>query len=142
MTLNMKYGEQITEQFQRETLAALLDQCTEKQRELFARMYPTGPHKDQLAWAITQCNNTLVKCADPAPERQEARMTTQEREDVLARIDALIKKWSKWSDADQRANELDASIGGDGSLMHGTRLWCANELRALRDELARKEPKP
>ena len=66
MKLNMKYGEEITETFQRQTLESLLSKCTDKQRDVFSRMYPNGVRKDQLAWAITQCKNTLDKsrCAE------------------------------------------------------------------------------
>jgi hypothetical protein len=57
----MNYGEEITETFQREKLAELLAQCTEANRSLFAKMYPGGPRREQLPWAITQCKNTLDK---------------------------------------------------------------------------------
>ena len=59
--MNMKYGEEITEKFQRETLGTLRKQLSEKQQDLFSRLYPRGVSKDQLCWAITQCHNTLEK---------------------------------------------------------------------------------
>lgn len=61
MALDMKYGEKITEGFQRECLAELLAQCTVPQQQLFAKMYPSGVPSSRLPWAITQCNNTLCK---------------------------------------------------------------------------------
>lgn len=60
MKYDMKYGERITEDFQRKTLDDLLSQLTEAHRDLFKRLYPSGVKKDQLNWAITQCQNTLT----------------------------------------------------------------------------------
>ncbi len=31
------------------------------QRDLFSRMYPNGPARDELAWAMTQCHNSIMK---------------------------------------------------------------------------------
>ena len=59
----MSYGSEITETFQRETLANLLAQCTQSQQDLFKRLYPNGVQQDQLNWAITQCYNTIKKNA-------------------------------------------------------------------------------
>jgi 3-methyladenine DNA glycosylase AlkC len=59
--VNMNYGKEISEKFQREKLAELLARCNKEQQELFSRLYPNGPRSDQLAWAITQCHNTLIK---------------------------------------------------------------------------------
>ena len=43
----------------RDYLEKLLSLCTEKQANLFSRMYPDGPNIKQLSWAITQLENTL-----------------------------------------------------------------------------------
>lgn len=42
-----------------EYLSNLLALCTEKQKNLFCRMYPNGPNKYQLSRAISQVENTL-----------------------------------------------------------------------------------
>lgn len=61
MKLDMQYGERVTEEFQRKHLAELLSQCTDAQQDVFNRMYPNGPKKSQLAWAMTQCHNSVMK---------------------------------------------------------------------------------
>lgn len=43
----------------RDYLNKLLLLCTEKQTDLFGRMYPDGVSKAQLSWAVTQLENTL-----------------------------------------------------------------------------------
>jgi len=57
----MNYGENVTEQFQRERLAELLAQCTDEQRRIFNLMYPNGVGRERLPWALTQCNNSVQK---------------------------------------------------------------------------------
>lgn len=43
----------------RDYLNKLLALCTEKQKDLFKRMYPEGPLPKQLDWATIQLENTL-----------------------------------------------------------------------------------
>ena len=48
----------------REHIKELLGQCTEKQRDLFNRIYPMGIDKmpdDKIDWAISQCERTIKK---------------------------------------------------------------------------------
>lgn len=61
MKRNMNYGRQVTEEFQRKVLAEILEQCTEKQRDVHRRMYPNGVAAEDLPWAITQARNTVLK---------------------------------------------------------------------------------
>jgi len=52
------------EQFERDTLKELLNQCTESQQALFIKMYPGGPYKiprKKIPRAIQQCENTIIK---------------------------------------------------------------------------------
>ena len=67
----MNYGEQITEQFQRKVLAEKLSLCSERQRGLFARLYPNGLTTKQLSWAITQVQNTLNKAGSSSQVKDE-----------------------------------------------------------------------
>ena len=58
------------EQFMRDKIAMLLSQCTEKQQELFHKMYLDGVQGipfDRLDWAATQIENTLIKNDDGVP---------------------------------------------------------------------------
>lgn len=52
------------EQYRRDVLQRLLDQCTPEQQAFFLRMYPGGVEKipqDKLDWATVQCENTIKK---------------------------------------------------------------------------------
>lgn len=51
------------DQFKRQTLRDLLDQCTEPQKNLFKRMYGTVStmDKSKIDWAIQQCERTIEK---------------------------------------------------------------------------------
>lgn len=60
MKYDMEYGQRITEEFQRAKLAELLPKLLPSCREVFNHMYPDGVRKDQLVWALTQVNNTII----------------------------------------------------------------------------------
>jgi len=49
--------------FKRKSLQDLLDQCTEPQQNLFARMYVSVEeiNTDKIDWAIQQCERTIEK---------------------------------------------------------------------------------
>lgn len=53
--------------FTREKMQKLLGQCTEKQQDLFSRMYPSGIAQmpvDKISWAIKQLERTIAKNAN------------------------------------------------------------------------------
>jgi hypothetical protein len=54
-----KTVKQEVEEFKRSLLNERLSQCTEKQRELFGRLYPNGVPDDKLEDAINLCNRTI-----------------------------------------------------------------------------------
>lgn len=60
-----KTAKQEVEQLKRSLLNERLGQCTEKQRELFGRLYPDGVREDQLEDAINLCNRTLRRNQTP-----------------------------------------------------------------------------
>lgn len=51
------------DQFKRQTLSDLLDQCTEPQQNLFERMYGdvSTMETSKIDWAIQQCERTIEK---------------------------------------------------------------------------------
>ncbi len=52
--------EKKTEEFQRQYLAELLNQCTEKQKVFFnEKVFPNGISLDKLPSAISLCERTL-----------------------------------------------------------------------------------
>ena len=50
----------------RAAIKADLAKCTEPQQALFSRMYPDGPHDDQLERTYDQIQRTLAKNAKAA----------------------------------------------------------------------------
>lgn len=61
MPLDMQYGRKFAENALRTEIERVLPTLSEKQQDLFRRMYPNGPKPEQLEWALTQINNTVVK---------------------------------------------------------------------------------
>ena len=53
--------EKLSEAFKREQLAAQLAKCSQKQRELFARLYPDGVPSDKLNSAYDLVERTIKK---------------------------------------------------------------------------------
>lgn len=56
----MSYATEVTEKFKRQHLDELLQQCTEKQRQLARRIYPGGVPAKELDGMIDLAHRTLV----------------------------------------------------------------------------------
>lgn len=55
----MQNAQEMTEEFQREQLESLLEECTEDQRATFDKCYPHGVKKDDLIGALNLVIRTI-----------------------------------------------------------------------------------
>ena len=99
---------------QKDYMGKLLDLCTEKQKNLFGRMYPTGPTAKQLNWAVTQLENTLKNLnVDKEQLRDEKKAHADDVESLNKSIRDLEKKLSiavaDLADAERRIERLSNS---------------------------------
>ncbi len=84
-----------------------------------------GPYAAILEEAF-HCEASVIRSLIPAEVlKEQAEREQAIRGAALAEAAELSKKWRKWSAIDQRVQD---SAPGDGSLMHGTRIGCAEEL--------------
>lgn len=61
MKLDSRYGERVTEEWQRKKLAELLVSLADEDRRLFDRLYAHGVPADHLAYALTLVNTMLME---------------------------------------------------------------------------------
>ena len=99
---------------QKDYMGKLLALCTEKQKDLFGRMYPTGPTSKQLNWAVTQLENTLKNLnVDKEQLRDEKKAHADDVESLNKSIRDLEKKLSiavaDLADAERRIERLSNS---------------------------------
>ena len=78
----------------KEYLDSLLDLCTERQKDLFCRMYPEGPKTDQIKMAISQVENTL----------KNLNATNEDLNTVKKESDAFVDKLTI------KINEVEAHL--------------------------------
>lgn len=71
--MSISINDKVTS-FKRQLLADALEQCSDKQRALFRRLYPEPIPDDKLIQAIDLCERTIKKnLADPSRVTPQAR---------------------------------------------------------------------
>ncbi len=77
----------------------LLSLCTEKQTELFNRMYPNGVDASKLKWATTQLENTLKNLNSSKEElttvKKEAEESKKQLLDDISTLKATLDATEK-----------------------------------------------
>jgi peptidoglycan hydrolase CwlO-like protein len=105
---------------QYEYMNNLLALCTDSQKELFNRMYPDGPDKKQVRWAIVQLENTL-KNLDLSKEelrnvKNDLEKTLSSTYTEMRKLELEIKSLkSELHEANSRINQLENPINTENT---------------------------
>jgi hypothetical protein len=98
---------------------------------------PTLTYSEKYGFSCADCGSSLV-----GPCEHWNGLTNAPAQPLVPAtegpLERLAERWSNWSEADERSEKQKI---GDGALMHGTRLFCAAELRAALAESQQQGPK-
>jgi septal ring factor EnvC (AmiA/AmiB activator) len=71
----------------------ILSLCTDEQKSLFSRMYPDGPNKAQVSWAIKQIETTLRDSNERAKKAQNnLKLSELELFEIKGKLSTLTKE--------------------------------------------------
>lgn len=98
----------------RDYLNNLLALCTDKQKNLFSRMYPnSNPDNKQLNWAVTQLENTLKGLNS---SKEELNAEKKAHKETIEKYESKIKNLNeRLNDAEKEINMLNSKIERIGS---------------------------